>query len=78
ILLEGTPKQTVEAIQGKIWTTNINKEDLTVYKQKFNVISQYINQGKMTLHVFANEQPSAEFMATDADLEDVYFSNIIK
>ncbi len=78
ILLEGTPRQTVEAIQGKIWTTSINKEDLPQYKQRFNVISQYINEGKMTIHVFANEQPSFEFVATEADLEDVYFSNISK
>jgi ABC-type multidrug transport system ATPase subunit len=78
ILLEGTPRQTVEAIQGRIWTTSINKEDLPQYKQRFNVISQYINEGKMTIHVFANEQPSFEFVATEADLEDVYFSNIGK
>ncbi len=78
ILLEGTPKQTVEAIQGKIWTTSINKEDLEQYKTRFKVISQYINEGKMTVHVFANEQPSPEFVATEADLEDVYFSNIGK
>ncbi len=78
ILLEGTPKQAVEAIQGKIWTASINKEDLTSYKKQFNVISQYINEGKMTVHVFANSQPSAEFVATEADLEDVYFSHIGK
>lgn len=78
ILLEGTPKQTVESIQGKIWTTSINKEDLAQYKTRFNVISQYINEGKMTVHVFANEQPSPEFVATEAGLEDVYFSHIGK
>lgn len=78
ILLEGTPKQAVEAIQGKIWTTSINKEDLINYKKQFNVISQYINEGKMTVHVFADVKPSSEFVATDADLEDVYFSNIGK
>ncbi len=78
ILLEGTPRQTVEALQGKIWKATINKEELPNYKKEFNVISQYINEGKMTIHVFADSQPSSSFVATEADLEDVYFSNIGK
>jgi ABC-type multidrug transport system ATPase subunit len=78
ILLEGTPRQTVEAIQGKIWKATINKEELPNYKKEFNVISHYNNEGKMTVHVFADAQPSSSFVATEADLEDVYFSNIGK
>jgi ABC-type multidrug transport system ATPase subunit len=78
ILLEGTPRETVEAIQGKIWKATINKEELPNYKKEFNVISHYNNEGKMTVHVFADAQPSSSFVATEADLEDVYFSNIGK
>ena len=78
ILLEGTPRQAVEGLQGKIWKATINKEELTNYKKEFNVISQHINEGKMIVHVFADAQPSSSFVATEADLEDVYFSNIGK
>jgi ABC-type multidrug transport system ATPase subunit len=78
ILLEGTPRQAVEGLQGKIWKATINKEELPNYKKEFNVISQHINEGKMIVHVFADAQPSSGFVATEADLEDVYFSNINK
>ena len=78
ILLEGTPKQTVEAMQGKVWKTQINKEELTAYKQQYNVISNHISEGKMNVHVVAEEQPASHFHIAEASLEDVYFSNILK
>ncbi len=78
ILLEGTPKQTVEALQGQIWEATISKDEIANYKQQFNVISQHINEGRIIVHVFAKEQPSNAFAAIDATLEDVYFSNIGK
>ena len=78
ILLEGTPRQTVEAMQGKVWQAHIAKEELVQYKQQFNVISNHISEGKMIVHVVANEQPSIQFVSTNATLEDVYFSNIGK
>jgi ABC-type multidrug transport system ATPase subunit len=78
ILLEGTPRQTVEAMQGKVWQAAIAKEELVQYKQQFNVISNHISEGKMIIHVVANDQPSIQFVSTEATLEDVYFSNIGK
>ena len=78
ILLEGTPKQTVEAMQGKVWQAHINKEELTQYKKEHHVISNHISEGKMIVHVLANEQPAANFTMAEATLEDVYFSNIGK
>ena len=78
ILLEGTPRQTVEAMQGKVWQAHIAKEELVQFKQQFNVISNHISEGKMIVHVVANEQPSIQFVSTNATLEDVYFSNIGK
>lgn len=78
ILLEGTPRQTVEALQGKVWKAHINKEELVQYKHQYNVISNHISEGKMIVHVVANEQPAINFISTEATLEDVYFSNIVK
>lgn len=78
IVLEGTPKQVVKDMQGKVWQAAINKDELTVYKSKYNVISNHISEGKMHIHVINNGQPSNEFYAVDASLEDVYFYNISK
>lgn len=77
IIVEGTPKQTVQNIQGTIWETSIDKEQLTTYKKQFKVISNHISEGKMIIRVVHNVQPSLEFASVDANLEDVYFSNIL-
>jgi ABC-type multidrug transport system ATPase subunit len=77
IIVEGTPKQTVQNIEGQIWQTAIDKEQLTHYKKQFKVISNHISEGKMIIRVVSNLQPSLEFACVDANLEDVYFSNIL-
>jgi ABC-2 type transport system ATP-binding protein len=77
IIVEGTPKQTVQNIEGKIWQTGIDKEQLITYKKQFKVISNHISEGKMIIRVISNTQPSLEFTSVDANLEDVYFSNIL-
>lgn len=77
IIIEGTPKQTVENIKGQIWQAAIEKEQLTTYKKQFKVISNHISEGKMIIRVVSNVQPAVEFTSVDANLEDVYFSNIL-
>jgi ABC-type multidrug transport system ATPase subunit len=78
ILLESTPREAVTLVQGKIWRMAIEKDQLADYKTQFQVISQYISEGKLNIHVFADEKPDAAFEQVDATLEDVYFSSINK
>lgn len=78
ILLEGSPSSTVDGIRGKIWRKAIAKEELTSYKKQMNVISQHVSEGRMMIHVMADSSPDGGFEATEASLEDVYFSTIIK
>lgn len=78
ILLEGSPSSTVDAIRGKIWKKAISKDELTAYKKEMRVISQHVSEGRLIIHVMADAMPGAGFEATDASLEDVYFSTINK
>lgn len=78
ILLESTPREAVTLVQGKIWRMAIEKDQLPNYKTQFQVISQYISEGKLNIHVFADEKPDTAFEQVDATLEDVYFSSINK
>lgn len=78
ILYSGTPKEARERIQGKIWEKAIHKEDLSEYRSKLNVISQHNSEGKMIIRVHAETAPDETFTATDAGLEDLYFSTIIQ
>lgn len=78
ILMEGTPKETVAAVQGKIWSIAIEKELFADYKNRYPVISHNISEGKMIVHVFSDDRPDEGFEQADATLEDVYFSSINK
>jgi ABC-2 type transport system ATP-binding protein len=76
ILLSGKPAQTIESMNGKIWSKLIDKELLSEHKTQFKVISTKVVEGKIQIHVFNNEQPDSSFNAVHADLEDVYFATI--
>lgn len=78
ILLEGTPSDTTEALNGKIWVKAVEKNTVEGYKLNLRVISQYVSDGKIMLHVFSEEKPDEGFSPADVTLEDVYFSTINK
>lgn len=76
ILAQGTPTAFIEALQGKIWSKTIAKNELPQYRARLSVISSQLNAGKLTIHVHAEEPPGAGFHAESVDLEDVYFSTL--
>lgn len=76
VVLKGNPLQTIESIQGKVWTKTIDKADLEQYKQDYVVISERLIAGKPEIHVYADSRPDGSFSDVQADLEDVYFSKI--
>lgn len=78
ILLSGKPSDTIESMNGKIWSKLIDKEQLTEHKNQFKVISTKIVEGKILIHTFNETQPTPDFAPVKADLEDVYFSTIIR
>lgn len=75
VLLTGTPSDALADIKGKIWRKGIKKEEITSYKNNFNVISERRSAGKPIIHVFSDVQPDG-FTSVEPDLEDVYFSEI--
>ena len=76
ILLEGTPAEAVASVQGRIWSKAVEKALLSEYKERMPVISHHISEGRMLVHVLADESPEEGFEPVDATLEDVYFSSI--
>lgn len=76
ILLQGSPAQAVQAFQGRIWRKRIEKAGFNDYKNRFQVISQYVNEGQVIIHVLSDDLPDESFEPVNAGLEDVYFSSI--
>jgi len=74
ILLRGTPKETIEQLEGKIWVRIISRDQLDEYTQKYNVISTNYNQDNtLNIRVYSHERPDESFVNAQGQLEDVYF-----
>ncbi|MBL1222477.1 ABC transporter ATP-binding protein [Chryseobacterium sp. L7] len=78
IILDGTPKGVIDDFQGKIWKKLIEKSEVEIAKEQYQVISTHISEGKVEIRVFAESQPNADFIPVESNLEDVYFSSITK
>jgi ABC-type multidrug transport system ATPase subunit len=78
ILQEGTPAEAVASVQGRIWSKSVEKDRLPEYKERMPVISHHVSEGRMIVHVLADESPEEGFEQAEATLEDVYFSAITK
>ncbi|MBL7958807.1 ABC transporter ATP-binding protein [bacterium] len=78
ILLTGEPLKSIEEMQNKIWKKKIEKQRLPEYENQFDVISTRLVAGATVIHVFSEDQPEAGFEMTPAELEDVYFTTLLK
>ena len=76
-MLEGEPQAAMEAIHGKIWQKVISRSELETYKAQYSVISKKLVGGKPMIHVFSEYDPANGFQPVEAELEDVYFSQVM-
>ena len=76
VIANGNPNDLIESMQGKIWQKSIEKSEMTVYRNSFQVISTQLKLGKTQIHVISDIRPDESFKAVEAGLEDVYFSKI--
>ncbi len=76
VCLKGNPIQIIEALQGRVYKKTVEKSELEVYKQNYQVISERLFLGKPTIHIISDHHPRDGFSSIHADLEDVYFSQI--
>jgi len=74
ILNHTTPQNATAALEGKIWTRIIQRDELDVLTTQYNVLSSNYNQdNSLNIRVHASEKPSDEFVAATPQLDDVYF-----
>jgi ABC-type multidrug transport system ATPase subunit len=74
ILQYTTPAKATEALEGKIWTKIIERDDLEQHEAMFNILSSNYNQDNtLNIRVYNDEQPAPEFKLANAQLDDVYF-----
>jgi ABC-2 type transport system ATP-binding protein len=77
LLLEGEPKESLERLKGCVWKkiarTHEERDDL---ERTMKVISTHLIAGQHELRVYSDSSPGQGFVASDADLEDVYFLSL--
>ncbi|MCS5490619.1 ABC transporter ATP-binding protein [Algoriphagus limi] len=78
VLMQGTPKEGLALVNGKIYQKTIEKSELDHYRKDFHVISTKLISGKLSLRIESESDPGNGFEPAVADLEDVYFSFISK
>ncbi len=76
VMFKGKTTEALDLLKGKVYKVIINKEEITEYREKYNVISTRVAEGKIVVHVMNDSLPDQKFTAIEGDLEDVYFSYI--
>jgi ABC-2 type transport system ATP-binding protein len=77
LLLEGSPNDTLAALNGKIWSKVVATEDeVRAIETQLHVISTHLVGGEHEIRVHADSSPGDGFHSVESDLEDVYFLNL--
>ncbi len=76
LLFAGAPDEAEAELSGKIWRKSIGKDELSDYRERFDVISTKLVAGRPQIHIVSDSCPDDGFAAVDPDLEDVFFSRI--
>lgn len=74
IIRTGAPAELMKQLEGKIWTKTIDKAELAVLRERYQVISTRLFAGRTVVHVYSETDPGDGFAAHRGGLEDVYFS----
>jgi ABC-type multidrug transport system ATPase subunit len=74
LLLEGSPSEALESLQGRIWTKLLDTEaELAALEGGLHVLSTHLSGGRHAVRVYAEGHPGDGFREAASDLEDVYF-----
>lgn len=77
ILSKMAPKEAVQQLEGKIWTTITDRDGEEILAENFQVISSSFNHdNSLNVRVFSETKPTENFMAATPDLNDVYFVHL--
>jgi ABC-2 type transport system ATP-binding protein len=77
LLFAGAPDAALTTLEGKIWERSIAKSEMAEFQNNFKIISNKLVAGKPNIHVYSETEPDG-FVATEANLEDVFFAKIFE
>jgi len=76
VRLEGAPLDLIEATRGRIWMKAVERGELALHRERYEVLSTRLFAGRTIVHVLSDEDPGNGFTPVDAGLQEVYFSTL--
>lgn len=76
VCVKGNPLHILESLKDRVFQKTIEKQEIASYKHDYHVISEKLFLGKPTIHILSDVDPGNGFTPINAELEDVYFSEI--
>ncbi len=73
VVLAGEPLCLMKELRGRIWQYTIHRDSLSLYEEKYRLVSSRFFMGKIVVHIFSEDKPEANFDPLEPDLKDVYF-----
>ena len=76
VVLQGNPLVLIEQLNGKVYQKSIKRTEIAAYKKAYRVVNDKLFLGKPIIQIVSEGDPGDGFVAAEATLEDVYFSQI--
>ena len=76
VLYTGTPDDAIAALEGKVFSKRIPRDEIRRYRADYPIISTQLKAGNLHIRIAADINPGNGFEPAVPNLEDVYFSHI--
>ncbi|MFT4816968.1 MAG: ABC-2 type transport system ATP-binding protein [Pseudohongiellaceae bacterium] len=76
ILMKGQPNDVIAQLDGSIYSKLIDRSALIEHESNYRVLFSTLVAGRTKIHIVSDSNPGDGFEASDASLEDVYFSTL--
>ena len=76
LLYKGNPDEAIGLVEGKVYNKSIDKAEVLLYKEKYNLISTQLKSGALNVRIVSDTDPGEGFVSAPANLEDLYFYTI--
>ncbi len=77
LMYKGRPDDSINELEGKIYTKAIKKEDVIHYKENYTLISTQLKGGDLNIRIYSDTDPGNGFASSAPILEDVYFNKVV-
>lgn len=77
LLYHGEPATAINQLEGMIWEKEIQKSEMAAHEASYQIISSRLVSGRPVIHIVSETDPGNGFHSVEADLEDVFFSQLL-